>query len=140
MTVEEQMAKARAARERRERLWTIASIPLLLLYCVTLGVAMRSDNPLFGLAILAFSAFTALRPLMVEGRDAWQLQRALRAFAVAGAAVLLYLVVDTIQLAARDGYETPPGGALRVFVTVWLLANLSLLWGFSWRRLRVKDE
>jgi hypothetical protein len=140
VSTEEQITRARTARERRDRLWTLASIPLLVLYCITIGVALRSDNPLFGLAIVGYAAFTSLRPLMVDGRDSLQLHRALKAFSIAGAATLLYLVVDTIMLAARDGYATPDGGALRIFGLVWLLANLALLWGFSWRTLWVKDE
>lgn len=132
MSTEEQIARARAARKRRDKFWTIADIPLLVLYLLTLGASFGSDNPLLGLMTLAYAIFTAARPLMVDGRDAWQLHRALRAFSIAGGVTLVYLVVDAVQLGVNEGYESSPGGALRIFALVWLTTNLAMQYGGIW--------
>lgn len=138
MSTAEQIARTRAARERRDKYWTIAGIPMLVLYTVTLGASFRSDNPLFGLATLTYAVFTALQPLFVDGRDGWQMNQALRAFSIAGAVVLLYLVFDAVQLSVNEGYESEPGGALTVFALVWLLTNLVHQWGHLWPRKQVE--
>lgn len=135
LDVDQQIARTRAARKRRDRLWSSADAALLIAYLITLGASFRSDNPLLALVTLGYAIFTALRPLMVDGRDAWQLRRAMQSFSIAGAAVLVYLVVDVILLSARDGYETQPGGALSLFALVWLIANLVVQYGAMWRRI-----
>jgi len=136
MTAEEQIARARATRARRDKYWTLADIPLLVAYCITVGMSLRSDedNPLFGLVTLSYAIFTALRPLIVDGRDDRQLLRALRAFSIAGAVTLLYLVVDVIRHSTDDGYDPEPGTALWLFSVIWLLVNVAMQWGRVWRR------
>lgn len=127
MSVEEQIRRARARRDRLSWLGLAADLVFVLLFAL-MAADRLGRHPLLSLVPLAYAFAMAVRPLVVEGMDALQRQLGLRNFALAASAGVAYLVADVVAHAARWPYPSRPGVALQVIGLTWMLANLATQW------------
>lgn len=125
MSVEEQIARTRAARLARQRTGFIINIATIVVVLAQLRL-LPEDSPMVGVAVLGLATSNAVMRLFVEGRDDWQWHRAVLAFAIGSIAGLASLVVDAVTMQLLDSEANSPGFALNVTAAGWLVADLVL--------------
>lgn len=125
MSVESDLRSYR--RSRNIRFGVGVAGYLVAVYVFALCVQLLpKHSPITGVAVLGLASAWCVTSFLVNGHDAWQRIRALKAFALGAGAGVLWSVLTALSQDLAPANDVAQGITLAVTAIVWMSADFAL--------------